>query len=82
MLAWNVTEGPSCIALGVVAGFGNLLGDPRRWDIGIRHGHGPSPWNWAKIQRLANIQTLDQLDPLIFLILLAESNRFEELVGL
>ena len=30
MLAWNVTEGPSCIALGVVAGFGNLLGDPRR----------------------------------------------------
>ena len=56
MLAWSVPEGPSCIALGVIAGFGrNLLGDPCVWwDIGIRHGHGPL-WlrgNWAKIQKI------------------------------
>lgn len=56
MLAWSVPEGPSCIALGVIAGFGrNLLGDPCIWwDIGIRHGHGPL-WlrgNWAKIQKI------------------------------
>jgi hypothetical protein len=70
MLAGSVPEGPSCIALGVIAGFGrNLLGDPCIWwDIGIRHGHGPL-WlrgNWAKIQksreaswRNLEIQTLD-----------------------